>query len=266
MLRRSPVIFVLPALFAILIVSSAIAADDATKPKPALTAKEKAQIAKDKEAMAGIQNLVGLWRRGGAIAAPSSGLKSWSEEADWLWEFEDGRASIVFEADDGKLYTEGRILPGKTDGSYVLTATQPGGKIKETFTGKVTGKDKTARLEFTADKSIDGRPDQILMYTVARGKRLVIVYNRKVGSGNTYARMAQLGYTRKGSGFASAAGPQRECVVTGGEGDRAVTYKGKTYYVCCRGCLIEFQEDPDGTMREFFARKEKERKEREAAD
>lgn len=248
----------------------ALAADKTTQSDKAgkSTARDaatKAQIAKDKEALHGIQNLIGLWRRGGAIAAPGSGLNSWSEDADWYWEFEDGRAAIVFEADEGKLYVEGQILPGKKKDTFVLTAIQPGGKVKETFTGKVVGEGKTARLVFNADKELKGRPAQIQMYTVARGKRLVIVYNRKVGT-SSYARMAQLGYTRKGSGFASAAGPLRECVVTGGEGDRAVTYKGKTYYVCCRGCLIEFQEDPDGTMKEFFARKEKERKEREAED
>lgn len=252
------------AVFSLAVLTSAlsVAAPESASDKAAA----KAQIAKDKEALAIIQNLVGLWRRGGAIAAPNSGLKSWSEDADWLWEFEDGRASIVFEADDGKLYIEGRILPGKKKGTYVMTATQPDGKTDETFTGKLTGSGKTQRLEFTADKKLKGRPDQILMYTVARGKRLVIVYNRKLGSGSSVARMAQLGYTRKGSGFASAAGPLRECVVTGGEGDRAVSFQGKTYYVCCRGCLLEFQEDPEGTMKEFFARKEKEKKEREAED
>ncbi len=47
------------------------------------------------------------------------------------------------------------------------------------------------------------------------------------------------------------------CVVTGGLGKIAVTYKGQTYYVCCSGCKDAFEENPEKILKEFEARKAK---------
>ena len=103
----------------------------------------------------------------------------------------------------------------------------------------------------------DERPAQILIRTVARGNRLLVLYSKK--NGNSLARIAEIGYTRKGSNFASAS-TANECVVTGGEGDIKVEYKGKTYYVCCRGCLDAFKDDPDKVMAEYQQKKDEEAK------
>jgi ribosomal protein L24E len=48
---------------------------------------------------------------------------------------------------------------------------------------------------------------------------------------------------------------KNECVVTGGLGTMAVSYKGETYYVCCSGCADAFKEDPEKYIAEYKARK-----------
>jgi ribosomal protein L24E len=74
--------------------------------------------------------------------------------------------------------------------------------------------------------------------------------------------MAEVGYTRKGSGFGKgSSGP--ECVVTGGFGSIEVMHDGQKYYVCCTGCLEYFKDSPDEVIAEYKARKAAEQAERE---
>ena len=46
----------------------------------------------------------------------------------------------------------------------------------------------------------------------------------------------------------------------GGKGTIAVTYQGKTYYVCCSGCRSEFNENPQKYIDEYHAKKAKKTK------
>ena len=46
-----------------------------------------------------------------------------------------------------------------------------------------------------------------------------------------------------------------ECVVSGGKGTMAVSFQGKTYYVCCTGCRDEFKANPEKYVKEYEAKK-----------
>ena len=89
--------------------------------------------------------------------------------------------------------------------------------------------------------------------------RFLVLFETKPAGQNAFARVAEIGYTRKGGSFASAADAGPKCIVTGGRGSMAVEYKGKTYYVCCSGCKTAFQEDPDGIIAEAAERSKKPR-------
>ena len=43
-------------------------------------------------------------------------------------------------------------------------------------------------------------------------------------------------------------------MVTGGAASIPVSYKGKTYYVCCTGCKQAFDDDPEGILAEYESR------------
>ena len=59
-------------------------------------------------------------------------------------------------------------------------------------------------------------------------------------------------------GWAFAVGETGpECIVSGGKGTMAVTYQGKTYYVCCSGCRSEFNENPAKYVAEYETKKKK---------
>ena len=74
----------------------------------------------------------------------------------------------------------------------------------------------------------------------------------------SFFRVAEVGYTREGTRLAQAGAGGPECVVTGGLGTMQVSYKGKTYYVCCSGCKQAFDDDPEGILADFAARKAEE--------
>ena len=88
------------------------------------------------------------------------------------------------------------------------------------------------------------------------GARLKRDLERQVGF--AFAPVFQVGATKEGVEFAGDDG-KPECVVSGGLGTMPVTYKGKTYYVCCTGCRDAFKDDPEKFIKEAEA-KAKEKK------
>lgn len=232
-----------------------VVADDAKKNDKADDQTDR--VAADKKALTPLGVFVGGWKGSGMRKLGDT--DGWLAEAEWAWSFDGGRAAIVFEAEESKFYKTGRFLPGKKEGTFTFTGTLPDGKTTESFTGKLDDGD---RLIMDADKDYgDGRPARVSVRTVARGKRLIVQLYES-NRADDYTQIALIGYTRKGSNFASS-GVQNECVVTGGEAGRQVTYNGETYYVCCKGCLQAFEENPAKIIAEYKARKEEEKKAKE---
>ena len=212
----------------------------------------------DQQALSALQSYIGEWKGVGQLRRGKRSDGDWGEQAEWAWQFKDGRAAIVFHADESKFYKSGRIVPGDKPGQFVLIGTLPDGETEERFSGQV-GTDE--KIVFQADEPRDDRPAQISLRQVAEGARMLITYEKRLGK-DTYSRLAEVGYTRKGSGFGKGnSGP--ECVVTGGYGTMTVEYKGKSYYVCCTGCRDLFNDDPEGVLAEYHARKAKEREEKQ---
>jgi YHS domain-containing protein len=73
------------------------------------------------------------------------------------------------------------------------------------------------------------------------------------------SRLGEVGYTRQGVAFA-ATDSAPACIVTDGRGAIPVSYKGKTYYVCCSGCKDLFNDDPAAVLAEAERRKKEKAK------
>ncbi len=52
--------------------------------------------------------------------------------------------------------------------------------------------------------------------------------------------------------------------MTGGAGTIRVSYKGKSYYVCCTGCRDAFNDDPEGILADYRARLEERKKKKQS--
>jgi hypothetical protein len=213
---------------------------------------------RDKQALMPLGVFVGEWR---GVGQPRRGSAtgSWTEDSEWSWKFEKGKTSLVFSTSKekrGKYFVAGRLERGEKDGQFRLIGTLPDGKTEVTYTGS---QEKDGRLVLSADDAPEGSPSRIGIRTVAEGQRLLVLYERRLGKTENFTRLAEVGSTREGGNFARAV-VERECVVTGGAGTIQVSFKGQTYWVCCTGCRDLFNDDPEGVLAEYRARKEAEKK------
>src|SRR5207244_3203015 len=121
-------------------------------------------------------------------------------------------------------FKSGELRPGAKPGEFRFTGMLPDGQTQEEFTGKL---EKDGALVLTAKSPQAGRPAQITLKQVAGGDRLVVsMLQPSPTASNLLVTLAEIGYTRQGSGFGKGSnGP--ECIVTGGYGSIAVEHKGK---------------------------------------
>jgi hypothetical protein len=224
----------------------AAAAAEATK--PASGAKEK---------LAALQFLVGDWKGVGQLQRGSiSG--AWREKVGWAWQFGDKETALSAAFDEGKYFSKAQVSSADKPGEFLLRATPAGGGAEVLYLGQ---QDAEQKLIFTSEKAAEGAPARISMRIVANGARLLVLYEKRT-SGNQFARLGEVGYTRVGSGFGQGSSG-RECVITGGLGTIAVMFEGQTYYVCCTGCRDYFNDNPAKAIAEYKERKAAEKAERE---
>jgi hypothetical protein len=211
--------------FAVLIVSVAIAADD------------KADPAKAKKALQDVGDFVGEWK-GNAESKAGGRNTLWKENYSWAWKFKDGDAKLAVVLEGGKHFKSGELtyLPDKK--IYRLTAKDAADK-EQVFDGEL----KRGRLELSHTDSKSGDVYKLTMNTAAEGVRFVLSYEVQTGGKGLFTTVYKSAANKEGESLAGG-GKKNECVVTGGLGTIAVSYMGKTYYVCCGGCRDEFNENP----------------------
>jgi hypothetical protein len=235
------------AWLGLILIATLVAADDVAKESGAAVQKER---------LAKIQSLVGTWRGVGQPQRNST-KGSWIESADWAWKFADDGPSLALQLDQGKYFSSAELRAGEKDGEFALAAKSADKSAEATYRGTA---DKEGNLSLTADKPAEGMPARISLRLVAGGDRLLVLLEKSAAAGS-FARLAEIGYTRKGSGFGKGTtGP--ECVVTGGFGSIEVTYMGQKYFVCCTGCRDYFNDNPEEVLAEYKSRKEEEKKKR----
>jgi YHS domain len=216
---------------------------------PALTADAPAKKSA-KQALQAFNDLIGPWRGTGEPSGTREEKQRgfWQEKIAWEWQFKSGDVHLRCTIDKGKYFTgaELRYLPDKDH--YQLTAKTP---AKETlvFEGKLDK--KRLILERKDEKN---NATQRLILTILHSNRYLYHYEVKPAERTTFSLVYKVGATKEGVDFASKDdGP--ECVVSGGLGTIAVSYKGKTYYVCCSGCRDAFKDEPEKYIKEYEARK-----------
>jgi YHS domain-containing protein len=82
------------------------------------------------------------------------------------------------------------------------------------------------------------------MNTLADGVRFSFKLERQEGGRGLFANAFLMNGNKEGESLAGGS-KKPECIVTGGAASIAVSYQGKTYYVCCTGCRDAFNESPE---------------------
>ena len=208
-----------------------------------------------REALKPFNDLIGSWRGTGepygTRAEKQKGF--WEEKVAWQWQFKGDDAWMKVAIDRGKYFTGGELHYLPDTDLFRLTLTTPD---KETLTFEGPFKDRKLTLERTDDKTNE---TQRLTVTLLHANRFLYRYEVKPADRPTFKRVYEVGVTKEGVAFAGPGDNEPECVVSGGRGTIAVSYKGQTYYVCCSGCRDAFKENPEKYLKEFAERKAKEK-------
>jgi len=178
--------------------------------------------ASSKEAMRGIQFLVGEWRT--TVTDENDNAKSWEEEQAWEYKIDKEEYGLQFVVKEGKRFKEGLLSYDLKKKLYRLEMTKLDGK-KQTYEGRLAGKD------LILDEVADEKSAQERMgFNFLRDNRFLGTYERREAGGKTWLQTHAYQFTKKGVPFVKTETPK--CVVTGGTGSMGVEYQGKTYYVC----------------------------------
>jgi YHS domain-containing protein len=186
--------------------------------------------------------LVGDWR---GVGQPERGKMrgAWTESANWAWKLSKETAALEVTVAKGKYLKSGVLHPDSDHQTYELDATLADGS-KRVFTGKPDPSKK--KLILNAAKG-----EGLRRITIAplHDTRLIVQLEALDPDGRTYYQLGEIGYTRQGVAFAvGESGPL--CIVTEGRGTIQVSYKGKSYWVCCSGCKDLFNENPEAVLAE----------------
>lgn len=200
-----------------------------------------------KEALQALQEYIGGWKGNGTSEKNKSEI--WKETANWGWRFKGKDVSFTAEMPDSRYFKSGEIRFIPASGKYQLTAIDRMDK-KLVFEGELK-KDRLTLERLDPDTK---ETQQIQLNTAGGGDRLVMTFSARPENRTLYNKLSQVSYTREGVTFAVGQ-KKNECVVTGGLGTTAVTFRGATYYVCCTGCRDAFNENPEKIVKEYLAKK-----------
>lgn len=203
---------------------------------PAAAAEKKSAV----EVLKPFNQLVGKWNASGVPeGTPEERQKGhWAETLDWGWQFKGDDAWLVVSFDKGKYFVKGELRHEPKDDTFSLKLETTD---KKTITFKGPFKDRELRLERTDEAT---KEIQRLVISLLHSNRIVYRYETKAADKTFFTKVYRVGAGKDGEPFVSVGFNEKECVVSGGLGTSAVSYMGKTYYVCCSGCRDAFNENP----------------------
>lgn len=204
------------------------------------------------QALEPFNKLIGAWR-GAGQPRRGSNQGAWQQTGEFVWSFTGESPQIRYLVVDGQLERLGRFSWDGQSQRLLLELETPAGET-QTYTGRWA--DNRLTMTTAAD---EGGVRRRLTITALNDKRTLVLHEQTTPGGQTFFRVAEIGYTREGARLAVPGVSGRECVVTGGAGTIAVRHQGQTYYVCCTGCQQAFEENPDAVLQEYRERLEQRR-------
>jgi YHS domain-containing protein len=233
MFQRMTVLAALAAGILGLVTTAGVAQPD-KKTKP----EDQAKV---KKALQDVQDFIGQWNLEGTQKVGAK-TEAWKEKVSWSWKFKDGNPSITvsFAEGKGKFYKDGELNYDLAGKKYVLTLNPTAKDEKpQVFDGTYA----KGALTLTRKDAKTGDVHRLKMNTVAEGVRFAFKAEKQDGGKGLFSDVYAMNGNKDGEGLAGGA-KKPECIVSGGAASIAVSYNGKTYYVCCSGCRDEFNADP----------------------
>lgn len=216
-----------------------------------------------KKALKPIQVVLGPWH---AIIDKSKTY----EDLQWVWDWKTDRAQpalAMATKGDGEYFKSARLTYLVEEEKFQMTLTDKDGKqrvLQGAYLEEPTdkpGEDKkqtpqrTYKLQLT--ETGDAKDRWQIVMNQQDNNRYLLELSRLRGS--RFVRFDTAASQREGTSFAldDSDYKDRTCVISQGLGTTQVSYKGKSYWVCCSGCKAAFEEDPEKWIAKFEAMQEK---------
>lgn len=207
-----------------------------------------------------LQVLLGKWR--GTTRIDYDGFKA-VDSHEWIWDLKSDhrQPALVTESDKSPYLRRARLTWNTETEQFLLEVTDGDGQAR-TMTGdftepvhEVVGSDdklhKAFRLEFTQQPSADsegaaGTYLWQIAIALQEQNRYLLEVSRRRGRAD-FRRFDTVSTQREGTSFARSDTDyaERTCIISEGLGTIEVSYKGRSYWVCCTGCKAAFEEDPE---------------------
>jgi len=202
------------------------------------TAIEKTKM---KRALQEVQDFMGGWNLEGTQKVGAR-TEAWKEKIEFSWNIKKRQTAInlSFAEGKGKYYSKGELTYDLAAKKYVLTL-EDKDKKQQVFTGDLL---KSGGLKLERKDEKTGDAYRITANTLADGIRLSFKVEKQDGGKGLFSNAFTMLGNKDGESLAGGS-KKPECVVTGGAASIAVSFQGKTYFVCCSGCRDAFNENPE---------------------
>jgi YHS domain-containing protein len=200
-----------------------------------------------REALKPFNVLIGKWKATGVPEGSAAERQNghWSEVLEWGWQFKGDDAWLIVTFDKGKYFKSGELHALPKENAFQLKV-ETIDKRSLVFDGAF--KEHNLTLERVDDKTKNA---ERLVFSLLHDNRITYRFEVRPADKTLFTKLYLVGATKEGEPFASVGFNEKECVVSGGQGTMPVSFKGKTYYVCCSGCRDAFNEAPEKYVAEF---------------
>lgn len=205
-----------------------------------------------------LQVMLGQWR--GTTRKEFENFKA-VDSHEWIWDLQSNpdQPSLSMTSDKSPYLRAAKLTWDPQKAEFQLTTTDAD-EVQRSYTGdytdpvhEVVGSDdklhRVFRLELTEtpeSAAETGAESWQLAFAQQENNRYLLEVSKRRGSA-PYRRYDTVSTQREGTSFAinDSDYGEKTCVISQGLGTTAVSYKGKTYWVCCSGCKAAFEEDPE---------------------
>lgn len=219
------------------------------------------------EALKPLQVMLGKWR--GTTRREFDRFKA-VDNHEWIWDLKTNpqQPALVMKSNKSPYYRSASLTWNPAKQAFEMTATTPK-KETHTFVGtfsepvrEVEGDDNklqrvfSLKLTETEESAGDRRERWQIEISQQNNDRYLLQVDRRRGKA-AFRRYDTVSTQREGTSFAinDSDYGEKECLISQGLGTIAVSYQGKTYWVCCSGCKAAFEEEPEVWIARAAARK-----------
>lgn len=198
--------------------------------------------------------LVGEWRGSGQPRRGSS-VGAWSEKVHGAWNFDNQQAKLILRLEPGQQFRSATFFCAGSQPEHQLQLEDSAENgVQLTRVTAETAKSEADPGTWVYESARTEWPQTRCTVRIISDIRVTLLFEERKSESASWRRLSEIGLTRSGSRLASGNTGERQCIVTGGLGAIKVTWKGKSYYVCCEGCRQAFDADPEGTIAAYQTR------------